>query len=686
MNSSSSSQWRIAIDIGGTFTDLELLHPASDRGLSHKTPTTPEDPAAGLIRGISEICQKAQIQPTDLASLMHGTTIATNAILQQRFPPAALITTAGFRDVLEIGRHVRTDVYSQIAETRPNPIPRRFRYGVDERTRANGEIEIPLNRDQLDQIVQKIQAQNINVVAVCLLHAYANPEHENEIAETLAQHLDHSYISVSSQISPEAREYERTATTVLNTLLMPVVRDYIEHLQAELAKLKWGFPIYLVQSNGGVTTPEIAAEQPVRLVLSGPSGGVRAAEVLSSQLQQPNLVAIDMGGTSFDVSIVRDHRAQQRTDGKVGDMPVRIPMLEMRTIGAGGGSIAEVDDGGRLTVGPDSAGAVPGPAAYALGGDAATVTDANVVLGRIDPHCFLGGTMVLDTAAAERAMQKNVAAPLALSVSDAAEGVIRIAVSHMAAAIRLSLFEKGLDPRDFVLMSFGGAAGLHATLVADELGSSQVTFPNHCGTLSAWGMLHADIAHDLSQTKVSLATLEALPGLRQTTTELINQGSRLLDRSGASAANRYHEISVDMRYPGQGWEIPVTLVDAQVTEHSIEKLCTEFHDHHQQQFAHSDPDITPEIVTIRNRAVGVLDRPPAQTGYDRSVASNSGYSRNIYWNGRQRQFDVIERDAVSSEKSHSRVVVEDVHSTIIIPDGWSASATKDGTIIASKTV
>jgi len=619
---------------------------------------------------------------------MHGTTIATNAILQQRFPRAALISTHGFTDVLEIGRHVRSDVYSQIAEKRPKLIARRHRYGIRERVRANGAVETAVNRDDLQQITRQLSEQNIDVIAISLLHAYANPRHEQEIAEYLDKNLNRTYLSLSSEISPEAREFERTATTVLNALLMPVVRDYLEHLRSRFGDLGWNFPVYLVQSNGGVTTPEIAGEQPVRLVLSGPSGGVRAAEVMSARLQQPQLVAIDMGGTSFDVSIIKDGRAHLRTDGKVGGIPVRVPMLEMHTIGAGGGSIAAVDEAGRLSVGPQSAGAEPGPAAYALGGTQPTVTDANIVLGRIASDRFLGGSMQLDTKAAETAMQVQVSQPLTLGNIQAADGVIRIAISHMASAIRLALFEKGLDPRDFVLISFGGAGGLHAALVAEELGSTSVIFPTHCGTLSAWGMLHSDIAHDLSRTSVCAAIDDSLTVLEETTRQLTAQGNELLDRSEADAQNRHHEFSIDMRYPGQGWEISVPL-DSNFGRSTVEELRTQFHQRHEEQFAHCNPQVIPEIVTIRNRAVGALQRPEgdqiADHIADQTTAADdeTAEHRDVFLRNEVESVPIHERrHLVAHQKLDGPAIIEERHSTILLPRGWRASVGPDGTISA----
>jgi len=679
-----AKSWRIAVDTGGTFTDLELLHSQSGKRLSHKTPTTPDDPSTGLIRGIQEICQLAEIRADDLSGLMHGTTIATNAILEERFPRAALVTTHGFRDVLEIGRHVRTDVYSQIAEPRPNLIPRRFRFEVKERVRANGDVETPVNKHDLEKIGDRLSDESIDVIAISLLHSYANSQHEQEVAEYFSRRFKRSYISRSSEISPEAREYERTATTVLNALLMPVVRDYLEHLRSRLRELDWTFPIYLVQSNGGVTTPEIAGEQPVRLVLSGPSGGVRAAEILSDRLQQPNLVAIDMGGTSFDVSIIKDGRAHLRTDGKVGAMPVRVPMLEMHTIGAGGGSIAGVDDAGRLSVGPHSAGAEPGPAAYALGGSHPTVTDANVLLGRIAVDRFLGGSMTLNASAAQEAMQTRVAEPLGLADVKAADGVIRIAISHMASAIRLALFEKGLDPRDFVLISFGGAGGLHAALVAEELGSACVVFPTQCGTLSAWGMLHSDIAHDVSRTNVCAAADDALVLLATMTEQLTDVGQELLDRSQADSEKRFHDFSVDMRYPGQGWEISVP-VDAPLNATTMERLRNRFHQTHQEQFAHSDTDVVPELVTLRNRAVGRLERPQSEqkTGVEHIESDRPAEFRKVFLQGQFESVPILERSGLAAgTQIVGPAIIEEQHSTILIPAHWNAIVGTDGTVTA----
>jgi N-methylhydantoinase A len=365
-----------------------------------------------LLSGILAAAQQFDFRLDQVSALMHGTTIATNAVLERKLPPGALITTQGFEDVLEIGRHVRREIYSLRAEQRTLLIPRQYRFGVRERVSAAGAISEALDESAIPGIVEKLRGAGIQAIAVCLLHAYANPLHEQRLGELLQAVLPDACISLSSVISPEIREFERCSTVVLNALLMPVVGRYLERLRARLQAAGLRAPVYLVQSNGGVTTPETAAVQPARLLLSGPSGGALAAQTLSRQLGEPNLIAADMGGTSFDVSIVHDGSIRLITQGEVADCPVRLPMVEIRTIGAGGGSLARVDSAGRLHVGPESAGALPGPVAYGRGGVQPAVTDANALLGRLDPDYFLGGAMALDVAGATQALEQQVAQPL----------------------------------------------------------------------------------------------------------------------------------------------------------------------------------------------------------------------------------------------------------------------------------
>jgi N-methylhydantoinase A len=671
---------RIAVDIGGTFTDLQILDEESGATHAIKTPTTPDDPSKGLAEGLRLAARDVGFSLTQVTALMHGTTIATNAVLQRRLAKAALVTTAGFEDVLEIGRHVRKDIYASRAEERVLLIPRRRRFGLVERMRANGSVETPLDAAAMDRVIGQLIAAEPEAIAVTLLHAYANAEHEERVAEALAAALPGVPLSLSHRICPEVREFERTSTTVLNAMLVPVIQEYLTNLRRSLGELGLSAPVYLVQSNGGAALPDTAAEQPARLLLSGPSGGALAGEVLSRNLGEPNLIGVDMGGTSYDVSLVVQGKVRQIAEGNVDGCPVRLPMVEIRTIGAGGGSIARVETGGRLRVGPGSAGAEPGPVCYGRGGTAPTVTDANLVLGRIDPGFFLGGGMHLDQDAARDAIKNTIADHLDLGLDEAAEGIVRVAVSAMAAAIRLSLFEKGLDPRDFALVSFGGAGGLHACDTADELGATRVIFPRDPGTLSAWGMLSSDLVHDLARSSLMLADQSAGPALAAITKSLLDQGCAALDTDGVAPEFRALPLSLDLRYPGQGYEIGVPLADAA----SVTRSAALFHQAHHAQYAHSEPDVTPEIVTIRCAATGTLPKPGPRPFAIAGATGPKG-ARAIVVNGARAEAPVYDRDRIDTGSSiNGPAIIEEAHSTLYLPPNWTLAVSPSGDLLGTR--
>ena len=543
---------RIAVDIGGTFTDLQILDTASGRLSDFKSPSTPDDPSKGLIAGLEGAAARFGFSLGDIGMLLHGSTIATNAVLERKLPEGALITTEGFRDVLEIGRHMRHNVYALKAEPRAVLIPRHLRFGVAERIRATGEIETPLDRDQVRAIGEQLIAAGVEAVAIVFLHAYRNPAHEREAAEILSA-LPGLQVSTSHEASPEIREFERASTTVLNALLKPVISGYLERVRTRLAAAGVRAPLYLVQSNGGVAAPEDAARLPVKLLLSGPAGGAMAMADLARANGFDNMVGLDMGGTSSDVSVIIDGHVGETGEGTIDGLPVRLPMVEIRTIGAGGGSIARVE-AGALRVGPESAGSMPGPACYQRGGEAATVTDANLVLGRIDPDRFLGGDMTLSAAKAAAAVTA-VSAELGLAPEAAAAGIIDVASAGMAAAVRLSLFEKGADPSDFVLAPFGGAGGLHACAVADELDIQRIIFPATASTLSARGILTTDLRHDLSHSELILAEDAATPKLREIVARLGRAAREMLAADGVAGADQVVRFFADCRYRGQAYEI-----------------------------------------------------------------------------------------------------------------------------------
>ena len=557
MTHAGSRPVRIGIDVGGTFTDLQIFDARTGAISSFKTLTTPEDPSIGLMTGIRQAAQHKGFALADVGYLLHGTTIATNAVLERKLAKGALVTTARFEDVIEIGRHYRREIYSLSPRVPPTLIPRDRRVGIEERIKADGSVETPITTAAIEQLIQKLDGLEVMAVAICLLNSYLNPRHESAIAEAIAKTRPALKVSCSSTLSPEIREYERTSTTILNALLIPIVSGYLDKLAARMRAEGFNPRLLLVQSNGGVCSAETAAQEPVRLLLSGPSGGSAACALLGRLLGEANIVGIDMGGTSFDVSVVREGRVNLIMQGEIDHMPVRLPMVEIRTIGAGGGSIAAVQPGGRLQVGPESAGSRPGPACYGRGGTKPTVTDANLVLGRLDGESFLGGEMRLDSDAARTAISAEIAKPLDLSAEAAAEGLLVVTNSNLGAAIRLSLFEKGFDPREFAMIAFGGAAGLHAAAVADEIGVKRIVFPESASTLSAYGILHSNLAHDLVRSRVYAARPESLAALKPMVDALIAEAHARLAADAVPAGDRQIELAADMRYEGQAFELTV---------------------------------------------------------------------------------------------------------------------------------
>lgn len=681
---SGTARVRIAVDIGGTFTDLQVFDEA--RGQLHelKTPTTPADPAEGLVTGMVQAADRFGFDLADVSILLHGTTIATNAVLERKFPSGALVTTEGFEDVLEIGRHMRRDVYGLYAEERVLLVPRSRRFGLRERVGADGRVNVPLDEAQADRLVQEIVDCGCETVAVCLLNGFMNPAHEIAFRDLLVEVAPHLEVSIATDISPEIREYERSSTTVLNALLMPVVRAYVERLEARLADSGANPRVLLIQSNGGMFTPDVAAHQPARLLLSGPCGGAIAAEYLSRALEIENLIAVDMGGTSFDVSLVCEGQAALVTEGEVDGCPVRLPMVEMRTIGAGGGSIARVDDSGRLRVGPESAGADPGPACYGAGGANATVSDANLILGRLLPSAFLGGAMALDHQAALAAVTECVGDPLGLTPEAAAEGVIEIANATMANAMRLSLFEKGFDPADFALVAFGGAGGLHAAALAEELGMTRIVFPRSAGTLSAFGMLWTDIVHHAARSRILPALPESLDALRQNAEALLVEGRAALGADGIDGEFWELTLSADARYVGQGYELTIPWSGLELDKDSLATCIAAFHEAHRARFFHADESEPVEIVTLRVEARGRLERPDAVAPILPSIEGKTT-EHSVYLDGEWRDLPVHSRSQMATGRGYAGpLLITEEFTTILVSSGWRLELRETGDLVAER--
>ncbi|WP_293796856.1 hydantoinase/oxoprolinase family protein [uncultured Bosea sp.] len=673
---------RIAVDIGGTFTDIEILDANSGAIHQIKTPSTPADPSIGLLTGIKQASERFGFPLEAVQYLLHGTTIATNAVLERKLPLGAVVTTAGFEDVMQIGRHGRSDVYA-ITLAQPQPlVARRLCFGVTERVNAAGEIAVPLDEEGVRRVATELAEAGVKSVAICLLHAYANPAHEQRVGAILAELLPDAAITLASDISPEIREYERMSTTALNAMLVPIVQRYTDRLAGRLKDELPEAQVYLVQSNGGVSGLAKAGREPARLLLSGPSGGAAAAKRLAAELGEANLVAVDMGGTSFDISVVHEGEVAMVNEGEVDGLPVRLPMIEMRTIGAGGGSIAWVDEGGRLRIGPHSAGADPGPACYGKGGTQFTVTDANLVLGRLDGESFMGGAMPLDREAARKAAEP-IAAKLGLSVDQVAAGVIDVANSALATATRLSLFEKGMDPEDFALLSFGGAGGVHACEVADELGIRRVVFPAHASTLSAWGILWSDIAHDLSATQIGLLDAMA-PALAETGKRLVAEARTLLAEDGVPEAAQRFEWALDLRYAGQAFDLRVPLEGADFSASGVAKATAAFHALHRQRFSYDEPSVPVEVVALRLKAVGGLAKPvPAHS--EATEAGHSAQQRPVHGRSGFVPTPVLAREAVSASKPVAGpAIVEEAYTSIYLPAGWTILTHASGALIADR--
>jgi N-methylhydantoinase A/oxoprolinase/acetone carboxylase beta subunit len=573
---------RIGIDTGGTFTDFVRL---DETGLTvHKLRTTPDDQSRAILEGIQALSGSAS------ADIVHGSTVATNAVLERKGARVSLVATAGFEDVVRIGRQTRSELYNIFV-----PLPRplvapELTVGIQERLDATGAVLVTLDESGLSELSASLRAKGADVVAVCFLHSYVNPAHERRVAERLRQ--DGWLVSVSSEVLPEYREFERWSTTVVNAYVAPLIDRYLGRLEAGLSAR-----LSIMQSNGGSISSALARAEAVRTVLSGPAAGVVGAHAVARDAGFPRAISFDMGGTSTDVSLI-DGRIATSTDSRVGDFPVRLPVIDIHTVGAGGGSIAYVDSGGALRVGPRSAGSVPGPVCYGVGTEL-TVTDANLLLGRLDPEFFLGGRMAID---ADRtvAAAKDLARALKLTVGELAEGIVRVANANMERAIRVVSVERGHDPRRFALVAFGGAGGMHACEIARTLEMATVVVPRHAGVLSALGMLVADVTRDYSASVLRPSRDLTMAGLRDRLRPLIDRATRELAGEGFTGRRIALEQQLDVRYVGQSFEITLPFTPG---------YRADFDRQHGRLYGYSNPDRAVEVVAVRVRAAGITDKP-----------------------------------------------------------------------------
>jgi N-methylhydantoinase A len=643
MNSPSSSAtpaptaprtFRFGFDIGGTFTDFVLIDTSSGAVYTHKVLTTPDAPSRAVMEGWRHLLAEVGATGEDVETAIHATTLITNALLEGKGATTALITTRGFRDILELRREMRYDIYD-LQIVLPEPlVPRNRRFEVTERLNARGEVVTPLSLESLESIVPEIERQGVEALAVVLFHAFTNPAHEQRIGAWLHERFPDLVVSLSSDVAPEIREFERTSTTVANAYVQPLTSRYLERLQDELHEAGFAKRLYLMLSNGGITTVETARRFPIRLVESGPAAGALAAVYYGGLIGERDLVSFDMGGTTAKLCLIRDLAPQKSTTFEIGRVhrfkrgsgyPVLVPVVELIEIGAGGGSIARVDGMGLLKVGPDSAGASPGPACYGLGGTHPTVTDADLVLGYLNPSYFLGGRIALDEAAARAAIEHDVAGPLGMSVPEAAHGIYQVVNESMIAATRVHIAERNADARRMKLVAFGGAGAVHAHRIARELKMQGYVCPASAGVASALGFLTAPASFEFSRTHLAELRDEALPTLEGLFADLSREGANVLAESGVRPGEMRFERRVEVRHRGQGHVIEVPLPDEPLPGVGAESLRQLFFRRYERVYGHAHPHLAVEITTCRLAATGprptvalaqspVSDEPAARAG------------------------------------------------------------------------
>ena len=677
------SAYALAVDVGGTFTDIVLCDLESNAQSVHKTPSTPDDPSVGFMTGLAAILDANGVSPGELAHVLHGTTIATNSVLENKGAPVGLLVTAGFKYVLEIARHGTPRLANPNTWVKPErPVRPRDCLEVRERTAFDGEILQPLDECDARRAARHFAEAGVATVAVAFLHSYANPAHERRARAILAEELPGVPVSLSSEVLPVYREYERAITTVLNAYVTPRVSRYIDNLKQSLESFGTGAAFSIMKSNGGIIGADTAARQPVYTALSGPAAGVMAAAQIAEATGVENCISFDMGGTSTDVSLLRNREPGLTLNGRLGDWPIQLPMLDIATIGCGGGSIAAVSPYGSLTVGPDSAGADPGPACYGKGASRPAVTDANLMLGRVNTG-IAGGQLTLDTDAAERAIADAIAGPLGLDVAAAASGILKIANNAMVGAIRNISVERGHDPRDFALVAYGGAGPMHAIDVANLLGIETVIVPPHPGITSAYGLLAAEFKNDYARTFPQHGGDYDVEGMAAVFAELEREGSEWLQGEGVPAASHSLTRSADLRYAHQGSELTIGYPQGRVNAEGLGEMLGEFHQQHEQLYGFSLEQPV-EIVTLRVTAAGqvgqVAMRPLAV------AASNSPHPgplpqgeredaefRPVYFDETDGfvQCPIYRREGLPAATELSGpAILEGMDSTVVINPGW----------------
>jgi N-methylhydantoinase A len=668
----------IAVDVGGTHTDLYGWLSNENRAVQEKVPTTANDPTEGVINAL----QAANVDLTAVDTFMHGSTIATNAVIEGEYSATPFITTEGFRDLIEIGRYHREELYNPY-QSKPEPLtPRRHRYTVTERVNENGEVTEALDEQAVYDLAEQLRRNEIQSVAVGFVNSYANPDHEQRVKEILEETVDGLYVAISSELSRKLGSIARFNSTIMNAALEPVMAGYLDKLDRKLTDEGFKGSFYVIRSDGGVAGTEKVKRQAESTILSGPAAGVRGSQAIGDAIGQSNVIGMDMGGTSTDVSLIEEGEPLITTEYEVKfDIPLVKPMLDVTTIGSGGGSIAWIDDGGSLRVGPQSAGADPGPVCYDMGGTEPTITDANLVLGRLDPETFLGGKRSLNEEAAYDSIEE-LANRLDMDVLEAAEGVLKIANENMAAAVRETTIERGQDPRDYFLVGFGGCGPMHAAEVAGSLDVNSVVVPSASGVLSAVGGTVMDIQHNDDKTFYRPVEAVESDELETEFQELEQDIRATFNEEGVDPSGVDIERVAEMRYVGQTYEVDVPVSGESLDTESLSHLVEEFHERHEQEYGIASNQFPVTFVNLR--AVG-SKQTSGQDFRSPSVENTSveaAEPREVYFDGEWRQTSIHYRDGLEpTMELEGPAIIEDNHSTITLNPGMSASVDEHENII-----
>jgi N-methylhydantoinase A len=671
------TKYRVSMDIGGTFTDFVIHDEERDQAYTGKVLSTPDDPARGVMTGLTELVDDLH----GIEFLVHGTTVGLNAFLERRGTRLLLITTDGFADVYTIARGDRKKLFD-LHYRKPEPlIPPRDVHTVRERLRWDGSVQQELREEDLDPIVEKIQREDIGAVAVCFLHSYLNPEHELRVRDVLRDRVPGLSVSLSHEIAREWREYERASSALLNGYIAPIVQRYLTNLQGQVSDRGVRATLHVMQSNGGIMTAAAARDLPIQTLLSGPVGGTIGGHGLSKVIGRGNLLCVDMGGTSFDASLIVEGNPRISTETALEGLPILMSIVDIHTIGAGGGSLAWLE-AGALRVGPRSAGADPGPACYGRGGTEPTVTDANLSLGRMNPEYFLGGGMKLDPDASRTAINR-VAQQLNLGEEALAEGMLAIINAKMADAMRTITVKQGIDPREYTLVAFGGAGPMHAVALAQELEITEIVIPWAPGTFSAWGMLQTDIRHDLTLTFYKSMSDASAQELESIYSDLALQGRKILEDEHVPGRGMRFLRTADMRYIGQEYfvNVPVPAGDA-FSEEVMTEVTSRFHSAYETQYGHSTPGAPVEFVNLRVAALGeVVEHKMGRRKVSEERPSESDL-REVVFDGEAIKTAIWRRELLpAGETLPGPLVIEEETATTVVPPHWTAAVDEYDNII-----